>query len=179
MAFVPLFADLRIGLSASLIGILLAVRSPVSILQSYTGRLADKWNRRSMVIAGGLTSMIAVALLPLSGAFWPLLLIYVSVTLGQAFGVPAANAYVVHEGRTYGMGASMTMYMMAMHIGTGVGPVALGGIADWLGLNSVFYSASICMAVGIIFFASTVRSNSGQSPSAGAKIDAAPVKDML
>jgi DHA1 family multidrug resistance protein-like MFS transporter len=165
MAFVPLFADLKIGLSASLIGILLAVRSPISVLQSYTGRLADKWNRRSMVICGCITSMVAVALLPLSSAFWMLLLIYISVTLGQAFGVPAANAYVVHEGRTYGMGASMTMYMLAMHIGTGVGPVALGGIADWLGLNSVFYSASICMAVGLIIFASTVRSNSGNAPS--------------
>lgn len=122
--------------------------------------------------------MVAVALLPLSGAFWPLLLIYVCVTLGQAFGVPAANAYVVHEGRTYGMGASMTMYMMAMHIGTGVGPVALGGIADRLGLNSVFYSASICMAIGLIIFAWTVRSNSGKGPSASAGIEAAPTRDM-
>jgi len=151
MAFVPLFADLRIGLSASLIGILLAARTPVSILQSYTGRLADKWNRRSMVVCGGIASVLAVALLPLSGGFWPLLVVYLCVTLGQAFGIPPANAYVVHEGRTFGMGASMTLFMLAMHIGNGVGPIGLGGIADKLGLEYAFYAAAVCMAVGFCF----------------------------
>jgi len=162
MAFVPLFAGLRLGFSASLIGILLAARSPISIIQSYTGRLADRWNRRSMVIWGGIASIIAVALLPLSGAFWPLLIAYISVTLGQAFGIPASNAYVVHEGRTFGMGASMTMFMLAMHVGNGVGPVMLGSIADWLGLESAFYAAAVCMTVGVILFASMVRNSSAR-----------------
>jgi predicted MFS family arabinose efflux permease len=160
MAFLPLFAGLRIGLSASLIGILLAARTPVSILQLYTGRLADKWNRRSMVICGGIISVIAVALLPLTGGFWPLLIAYVFVTLGQAIGIPPANAYVVHEGRTYGMGASMTMFMMAMQAGNGIGPVVLGSIADRLGLESAFYSAAVFMAVGVMLFAWMVRSPS-------------------
>jgi predicted MFS family arabinose efflux permease len=157
MAFVPLFADLTVGLSASLIGILLAARSPVSILQSYTGRMADTWNRRSMVLWGGLLSMAALALLPRSAGFWPLLAAYIAVTLGQAVGVPAANAYVVNEGRVYGMGTSVTLFMLAMHLGTGLGPVALGGIADRFGLASVFYSAAVCMAVGLGLFALMVR----------------------
>jgi MFS family permease len=159
MAFMPLFADLRIGLSASLIGILLAARTPVSIVQTYTGRLADKWDRRSMVILGGIAAIVATALLPLTNGFLLLLIAYISVTLGQSVGMPAANAYVVQEGRTFGMGASMTMFMMAMQIGTGIGPVILGGIADWLGLNSVFYSAAVCMAAGISLFAWMVRNS--------------------
>jgi DHA1 family multidrug resistance protein-like MFS transporter len=157
MAFMPLFAALRIGLSASLIGILMAARTPVSILQSYTGRLADKWNRRTMVVCGGIASIIAVALLPMTGGFWSLLVVYLSVTLGQAFAIPPANAYAVHEGRTYGMGASMTMFMLAMQLGNGVGPVALGSLADWLGLESAFYAASIFMAAGVALFAWMVR----------------------
>lgn len=157
MAFIPLFADLRIGLSASLIGVMLAARTPVSLLQSYTGRLADRWNRRHMVIWGGIAAIAAVTLLPLTGGFWTLLIAYISVSLGQSFGMPAANAYVVHEGRTYGMGATMTMFMLAMNIGNSIGPVALGSIADRLGLESVFYAAAVCMAVGVALFACTVR----------------------
>ena len=57
------------------------------------------------------------------------------------------------------MGASMTMFMMAMQIGTGIGPIVLGGIADVLGLESAFYSAAICMTGGISFFAYMVRKN--------------------
>ena len=58
MAFLPLFADLKMGLSTSLIGIMLATRTPVSIVQSYTGRLADRWDRRSLVIWGGIVSSL-------------------------------------------------------------------------------------------------------------------------
>jgi DHA1 family multidrug resistance protein-like MFS transporter len=165
MAFMPLFADLKLGLSASLIGVMLAARTPVSIVQSYTGHLADRWNRRSMVIWGGIASAIATALLPLSSDFWLLLLAYIFVMVGQAYGVPAANAYVVHEGRTFGMGASMTMFMMAMQIGNGIGPVALGGVADWLGLDSAFYTAAICTAAGVVLFAWMVRGTSSPALS--------------
>jgi MFS family permease len=160
MAFMPLYADLRLGLSTKLIGILLAMRAPISLCQSYTGRLADRWNRRSMVIWGGMLSITAVSLLPHTAVFWLLLAAYLSVTVGQAFSVPSANAYVVNEGRTYGMGASMTMYMMAMNVGNGIGPVALGGIADWLGLDAAFHAAGICMAAGVALFALIVRRSS-------------------
>jgi DHA1 family multidrug resistance protein-like MFS transporter len=159
MAFMPLFAGLRLGLSASLIGVMLAARTPVSILQSYTGRLADRWNRRSMVICGGIASVIAMSLLPAAGRFWTLLAAYLSIALAQAFGVPAANAYVIREGRTYGMGAAVTMFMMAMNIGNGLGPVAMGSIADWFGLESAFHTAAICMAIGVALFAWMVRSS--------------------
>ncbi len=157
MAFMPLFADLKIGLSASLIGILMAARTPISILQSYTGRLADKWNRRTMVLWGGIASTVAVALLPLAGGFWTLLGVYLAVTLGQTYGIPPANAYAVHEGRTYGMGASMTMFMLAMQIGNGFGPIILGSLADRLGLESVFYAAAVFMAAGLFLFAGRVQ----------------------
>ncbi|MDM7995116.1 MAG: MFS transporter [Acidobacteriota bacterium] len=159
MAFMPLYANLRIGLSASLIGILMAARTPISILQSYTGRLADKWNRRTMVLWGGIASGAAVALLPLTGNFWTLLLIYLAVTLGQTYGIPPANAYAVHEGRTYGMGASMTMFMLAMQIGNGVGPIILGSLADRLRLESVFYAAAAFMTAGLLLFAARVQNS--------------------
>ncbi len=164
MAFIPLFADQRIGMSASLIGIMLAARTPVSILQSYTGRLADQWNRRSMVILGGVASVISITLLPWSLGFWTLLVAYICVMLGQAFGTPACNAYVVKEGRTYGMGATTTMYMMAMHIGNGVGPIVLGGMADWLGLEFAFYAAGFCMAIGVALFGWIVRNPAVHKP---------------
>ena len=150
ITFVPLFAGLKLGLSTILIGILLAARTPASIIQSYTGRLADRWDRRRMVFWGGMGTVISTVLLPQTGGFWTLLIVYILIILGQSFGIPAANAYVVDEGRTYGMGASMTMFMLAMQIGNGIGPVALGGVFDRLDIDSVFYSAAVVMASGIV-----------------------------
>lgn len=165
MAFVPLFAGLKIGLSASLIGVVLAARIPISMTQSYTGRMADTWERRLMVIAGGIISSGAVCFMPLTAGFWTLLFAYLAVTVGQAVGIPAANAYVVHEGRIYGMGASVTMFMLAMYAGNSIGPVLMGGIADRFGLEAAFYAASICMAVGVAGFALKARGISERAQS--------------
>jgi MFS family permease len=152
MAFVPLFADSRLGLSTSLIGLLLAVRMPVSLVQSYTGRLADRHDRRLLVVASGATTMIFTALLPVSTGFWALLAIYAMVTFGNALGMPAATAYVLEEGRTYGMGACMTTLTMAAQAGNAVGPVMLGAVAGFAGLESAFYSAAGFMLLGTLVF---------------------------
>jgi DHA1 family multidrug resistance protein-like MFS transporter len=157
MAFIPLFADLRLGLSASLIGLLLAVRMPVSLTQSYTGRLADRHDRRVLVVVGGIITLIFSALLPASTGFWALLAIYALISFGNALGMPAATAYVVEEGRTYGMGAAMTTFTMAAQVGNAVGPVMLGGVANFLGLESVFYAAAFFMLLGTIIFLWLVR----------------------
>jgi predicted MFS family arabinose efflux permease len=50
------------------------------------------------------------------------------------------------------MGASMSLFMLAMQIGNGVGPIILGSLADGFGLDSVFYAAGIFMALGVLFF---------------------------
>jgi len=160
MAFVPLFAEQKLGMSTILIGIVLASRTPASIIQSYTGRLADRWNRRRMVFWSGMATVLTTLFLPSTVGFWTLLIVLIFTVLGQSFGMPAANAFIVDEGRTYGMGASMTMFMLAMQIGNGIGPVALGGISDRLGLNSVFYSAAVVMASGILLCDRILRRSS-------------------
>ena len=160
MVFLPLFADIRLGLSATLIAFVLAMRAPTSVIQSYTGRLADKWDRSAMIIWGGAASIAATVLLPFTTDFWTLLVVYMAILISQAFGVPAATTYAVQEGRTYGMGSSMTLFMLAMQIGNGTGPIALGGISDWLGIESVFYIAAVATAAGVILCALFIRGSS-------------------
>jgi DHA1 family multidrug resistance protein-like MFS transporter len=165
MAFIPLFAGLKLGLSASLIGVVLGARIPISMTQSITGRMADFWNRRLLVVSGGMISAAAAFFMPLTAGFWTLLFAYLAVTVGQALGIPAANAYVVQEGRTYGMGTSIATFMLAMYAGNSVGPVALGFIADLFGLKATFYAASACMAAGVAVFAWKVRNSPHESQS--------------
>jgi DHA1 family multidrug resistance protein-like MFS transporter len=162
MAFMPLFADTRLGLSTSLIGILLAARTPASIIQSYTGHLADRWDKRAMIIWSSFVSVLGVALVPLTGNFFWLLVAYLGLTLAQSFTMPALNVYVVEEGRTYGMGACMTMFMLAMQTGNGIGPVILGGIADRLGLNFAFYIGGAFILAGVLYFAWSVRGSKAE-----------------
>jgi DHA1 family multidrug resistance protein-like MFS transporter len=157
MAFIPILADVKLGINMVLIGVLLAMRSPVSIVQSYTGRLADLHDRRKLVAIGAVVTTISSALLPLSAGFWSLLVLYAAITLGVSIGFPAASAYVMEDGRTYGMGTCMTTYMMAMQVGNSVGPIGLGALADVLGLSSAFYATALASLLGMGVFLFLVR----------------------
>lgn len=160
MTFLPLLASQNLGLSVSLIGLLIASRTPLALLQSYTGTLADKYGRRGLVVAGGAVAVIFIALMPTAGGFWPLLIIHALMAIGIAFAMPANTAYVVEEGRIFGMGASMALFMMAMQIGMGFGPILLGGIVDFMGIESAFYSAAIILLMGIAAFIWFTRGHS-------------------
>ena len=74
------------------------------------------------------------------------------MAIGVAFAMPAATAYVVEEGRTFGMGASMALFMMAMQVGNGLGPIIFGGIVDLTGIESAFYSGVAILLIGIAAF---------------------------
>lgn len=152
MTFLPLFCSQNLGLSVVLIGLLIASRTPLALLQSYTGTLADRYNRRGLITIGSVGAIIFIALMPLASGFWPLLIIYALMSVGTAFAMPAATAYVVEEGRVFGMGASMALFMMAMQIGNGVGPILLGGVVDFMGIESAFYSAAVILLLGIATF---------------------------
>ena len=152
MTFLPLFASQNLGMSVSLIGLLLASRAPLALLQSYTGTLADKHGRRGLVIAGSAAAIIFIALMPTASGFWPLLVMYALMAIGVAFAMPAATAYIVEEGRTFGMGASMALFMMAMQVGNGLGPIIFGGIVDLTGIESAFYSGAAILLIGIAAF---------------------------
>ena len=50
------------------------------------------------------------------------------------------------------MGISMAMFVMAMQIGNGLGPMMFGGIVDFAGSESAFYSGCVILLLGIAAF---------------------------
>jgi DHA1 family multidrug resistance protein-like MFS transporter len=152
MTFLPVLANQRIGLSMTLVGVLLASRTPISLMQTITGRLADRLNRRVLVAIGSIFGLIFMALLPTGANFWTLLVILCVSAAGITLAMPAATALVVEEGRTFGMGTAMAVFMMAMTIGQGAGPILLGGVVDVLGVEAAFYYGGTIPIIGIVLF---------------------------
>ena len=152
-SFLPIFAGIYVGLRPTLIGILIAVNILLmSLLQVYGGIIADRLNRRFMVIVGSLINLIFLALIPLEGDFWGLLGICSLGSLGGAISMPAAAALIVEEGRKFGMGSTMALFGMAFSIGMAIGPLISGVIADLVNIDSVFYFAAGMGLVGTSLF---------------------------
>ncbi len=152
-AFLPIFASM-IGLSISLIGILITINFSSWILFTPLGGLiADKFNRRTLIIVGNIVFSMLLVAIPLTNNFGQLLVVLLIQGLSGALVMPAASALTVNEGRKYGMGSTMGLFFLAMGIGMTLGPIISGGIADWVNLDSVFYFGAIMGLIGTVLFA--------------------------
>ena len=148
MTFLPIFAATYIGLGSTLTGVLLAVNMlPMILLAGPAGRLADRFNRKVLVILGNLIYLITLALIPLANTFWWQLWLCFPRAIGGAISMLAATALTVEEGRKFGMGSTVAILMMAMSLGMVIGPTLSGVIADSVDVNAVFYFGA---AVGLI-----------------------------
>ena len=170
MTFLPILASASLGLSTTLIGIILAVRTPVSMLQTLSGRFADTHNRKVQIASGtliGASSMIAITL---CSNFWQLLMAQSMLALGVVLYQPAALAYVVEEGRSFGMGTSMSLFLMAMQTGASFGPILIGRIMDIYDTSSGFQTSAVLNVLGLSFFLWMMRSIPGKKQRATAQV---------
>lgn len=158
VTFLPIFAAIYIGLKPALIGVLLAANILLmALLQVFSGNIADRFNRRAMVILGSFVNITYLAMVPLTHSFWQLLGLCALGGIGGAISLPAASALTVDEGRKFGMASTIAIFNMAMSIGMALGPIASGAIADFSGLGSVFYFGAGLSLIGTILFAWLTR----------------------
>jgi DHA1 family multidrug resistance protein-like MFS transporter len=138
--FLPLLATHLLPLSTTQVGLLVSVNVIVStLLQSPSGRLADRMNKASLIGLGGLLSALALCVFPWATGFWQLFL--VGAAYGLAF--PAHIAIAMEQARGYGMGTVMSLLMLAHGIGMMIGPVLFGAIARHWSLQSAFWSGGL------------------------------------
>ena len=154
MVFLPIFAASRLGLSPASTGVLLAVNILLtSLLGVPSGRLlADRFDRKALVVIGCLIYVIFMSFIPQTQNFWQLLVMCVLGGLGGAISMPAASALAVEEGRKFGMGSVIALISMAFSVGMAVGPILSGVIADFVGIDTVFYFGGSMVFLGASLF---------------------------
>jgi len=151
MAFLPIFGA-TLGIGASQVGILLSVIFLCALLQRPFGKLADRYNKFYLVLAGAASGAFVILLIPLAHDFWVLLAICFAIGITGAVAIPAATAMVVQIGEKVGMGTSMGIFNTAMSVGIVIGPLTLGLVMDNFGVGNIFYVASLLNFIGATGF---------------------------
>jgi len=119
-AFLPIFAAIYLGLSPTLIGILLAVHLLLmSLLGIPAGRIADRLSRKMLVVIGSLIGFTFMVLIPQTHNFWQLMAVCVFGGFSGAISIPAALALNVEEGRKFGMGSTIAGVLLRSSYDTG------------------------------------------------------------
>ena len=158
VTFLPILAGINLGLGPSLIGILLTVNIlGMALLQIPAGIIADRFNRRALIVLGCAIHLVALALIPAAGNFWQLFVLCVLLGIGGAIAMPAASVLVISQGRRFGMGVTMAAFSVAMSAGLAIGPILAGVMADFLSISTVFYFAAAVVLVGAVAFSRFTR----------------------
>ncbi|MFP4531728.1 MAG: MFS transporter [Desulfobacterales bacterium] len=162
-AFLPVYGDIRFSLSGSAIGILVMLGVFVSgLFHIPMGWIADRTDKRRLVMIGGLIAAGATLLLALAQGFWDLFAANVVFGIGGGISMPALMALAVIAGnRRQAMGSVMSLITVAHSMGMLFGSLCGGIIMDTIDLRFAFSVGAAIMLFGVCFFLIGTRTNSG------------------
>ncbi len=152
--FLPVFADSKFSISSSSIGILVMTGVFVSgSLNMPMGYLADRLNKKAMVVIGGLISSCALFSFVRANGFNGLFLSNVFFGLGGGISMSALMALAILKGnKTKAMGSLMGLITMGHSMGMMMGSLFAGLMMDVFDLRLAFPFGAIIMMLGVVFF---------------------------
>jgi MFS family permease len=137
----------------------LAQFAPFLVLILLAGHVADRYNRRNIIIVCLATQLVCGLLLlgfTLSGsrAVWPVFAILVLFGSARAFMMPATQAVLRNLVPDAAFGAAVALSSSAFHVAVIAGPV-LGGLLYLAGPSTVYLVAAALLVLSVLLMART------------------------
>lgn len=141
MAFLPMIMAPWPNSTSTHMGIVMACRTLVNgVLQIPFGRLADRVDKKILLLIGSICTSAALFLIPSMASFEAMLLAYLFLGCSEAVLWPVLGAYASEEGRNhFGHGAMMGVFNLAMSAGVFAGALFAGTSTDHWGLTMAFH----------------------------------------
>jgi MFS family permease len=153
-SFLPVLADVEFSLSSASIGILVTLGVLSSgLLHVPMGLVADRLNRKMMIVFGGLIITYAIFSFEWASSFKDLVTACMLFGLGGGISMPALMALAVLKGSAKNaMGSVMGLLSMAHSIGMLAGSLVAGLMMDVSRLRNAFPSGAVLMAMCLGLF---------------------------
>ncbi len=159
--FLPVLADSEFHLSSSYIGILVMLGVFIAgVMQAPMGYMADRFNKRIMILIGGFIIAFAILLFNWADGFGDLFIANVLIGIGGGIAMPALMAIAVLKGKTTkAMGSVMGLITMAHSSGMLTGSLVAGLMMDMFQLRHAFSFGALIMILGtgLFFFYTSHR----------------------
>jgi len=160
MVWPLLMVFLQDSLGANLAA-LAAAYSPAALISAFLpsrmGRLADRFGRRPLMIAGLVVGAVASVLIPHLRSVGLLAVLWTVESVGYAASIPAERAFVADIAGEDTRGSSYGLYTFAYFLGALVGPLAGGWLYDHAGRAIPFYVNGLGLLLGGLLVAVALR----------------------
>jgi MFS family permease len=166
LAFLPLLMHQKFQATGIMIGLVIAARTLTNaVLQVPCGRLADRYDKITLLTIGCLIISFIMVLVPLTDNFHQLLLLFVVLGAGEALIWPVLGALAAEEGQHYGHGTMMGMFNLAMSCGIFFGSLGAGWVMDSWGLGWSFISIGLTVLFLSLVAIAMIRSGTTAGPA--------------
>lgn len=143
--------------SARLVGfIALVLILPRVLLAPITGLLADRLNRRLLMIGADVWRLGFAALVPFATEMWQLALLAIGLAIGNATARPAELATVPSVAGRHRLVAALSLVQVTTAVIRIIGPAAGAAIISTLGAGPVFWVQALCYVGSILALRSLV-----------------------
>lgn len=154
MALVPLFATVALEAGTEVAGLSLAVFAVgTGVALTFSGKLADTWGRKPMILSGLAVNGIAMGVLGFTGnEFW-FFLVSAIAGLGSGLMGPAQQAVVADViGNERSGGKVLATFQMSSDLGAIIGPIAAGMLVDAFSFGPAFLMATAVALLSFLFW---------------------------
>ena len=150
-AFVPVWATEQ-GISATMVGLLLALRALVSVISRFgLTRLVDRFGRKMLIMGSIAAAVVALIAFPFVGV-WGAIGVMIGLGLGLGIPQPLTMAWVTSLTPSASHGATLGMRLTSNRLAQITLPLAVGAFAAPLGVLGIFWANAglLLTAVGIM-----------------------------
>jgi MFS family permease len=146
--YLPVYAH-GIGLSASVIGIVLAMNSAAAfVVRLVIPRLLARWSEERLLARSFYVGGVALLLIPFFQNGWALALIAFVFGLGMGCGGPLITILMFSHSSSGRSGEALGLRMTVNHLSRVIGPVIFGSIGSAFGLPTVFWLNAAMLGSG-------------------------------
>lgn len=158
----------ELGMAALPIGLAFAAESlAAGVSQPLFGPIADRVDRRTMVIVGLAASAAVLAALGAAARYDLIVVLMLLLGVSQAVTMVSVSAMQVVAGRDAGMGTVIGLGSAGNGFGIVIGAVAGGALVGAFGLGAPFYFGAAVMLAGVLLVARMMRGVRTAEPPAG------------
>jgi DHA1 family multidrug resistance protein-like MFS transporter len=156
-SYIPLYGR-EFGMTEADAGaIITAVYASSALLRAPAGRLADRVNRKLMLIGGVILSAAAVALFSFCHSLPQFIIVGLLFGTGMGITMPASLVMAADFSSASGRALSMAIPTCFFQIGLAAGPTAMGYVAGTSGYETMFLACAASLAFGLLIMLGLMR----------------------
>ena len=152
LTFLPFVLERTFGASALWIGLVMSAASAVTAVTAFhLGPLAQRFGEHRLVKVGWLLYIGAMVSIPFAKSVWSLAVPIALFGAANGINIPSILTLLTKWAPSEYRAAFLSVNGMLLRLGQTLGPVLLGAVVTFRGLDSAYF-ASAALAVGMFVF---------------------------